>query len=115
MTRQRCAGRRKQRKHMDEAPGASEARYRDLFLNAHDIVYSHDLNGILTSVNQAAERVTGYRPDQMIGKNFLEFIAPEYRQRARRRRIADFVADAPIVYELAGRCEGWAPGRAQGQ
>jgi len=38
----------------------SEERYRDLFENANDIIYTHDLEGNYTSTNKACERVTGY-------------------------------------------------------
>src|SRR5262249_21354527 len=33
---------------------ASEERYRDLFENANDVVYTHDLSGRFTSINKAA-------------------------------------------------------------
>ncbi len=39
---------------------ASEARYRGLFENATDMVYTHDLQGYFTSLNKSAESVTGY-------------------------------------------------------
>ena len=38
----------------------SEGRYRDLFENAKDALYVHDLQGRYTSVNRAAEKLTGY-------------------------------------------------------
>src|SRR5262249_50746187 len=37
-----------------------ETRYRDLFENAHDMVYTTDLAGRITSFNKAAEKLTGY-------------------------------------------------------
>jgi len=39
---------------------ATEARYRELFENANDIVFTLDLAGRLTSLNRAGERVLGY-------------------------------------------------------
>src|ERR1051326_4421900 len=38
----------------------SEERYRDLVENAHDIIYSHDLEGNYTSMNKAGAEITGY-------------------------------------------------------
>jgi PAS domain S-box-containing protein len=44
------------RMRADEELRRSEERYRELFENANDIVYTHDLDGIVTSVNVAGER-----------------------------------------------------------
>ncbi len=43
---------------------ASEERYRELFENANDIVFTVDAEGRLTSINRAGERLTGYRRDE---------------------------------------------------
>jgi PAS domain S-box-containing protein len=43
---------------------ASEERYRELFENANDIVFTVDDEGRLTSINRAGERLTGYRRDE---------------------------------------------------
>ena len=42
----------------------SEERYRELFENANDIVFTVDAEGRLTSINRAGERLTGYRRDE---------------------------------------------------
>jgi len=39
---------------------ASEERFRNLFEYAGDLIFTHDLNGLITSFNQTAERTTGY-------------------------------------------------------
>jgi PAS domain S-box-containing protein len=43
---------------------ASEERYRELFENANDIVFTADAEGRLTSINRAGEKLTGYRRDE---------------------------------------------------
>ena len=49
------------RKTADDELMASQERYRELFENATDLVYTHDLAGSVTSLNKAAEALSGYR------------------------------------------------------
>ncbi len=56
----------------------SEARYRDLFENASDAVYTVDFTTKrFTSFNKAAERIIGYSRDDVVGKNVYSlFMSP---------------------------------------
>ncbi len=56
-------------KAVQERLALSETRYRELFENAIDIVYLHDLDGRLLAVNEAAVRATGYARDELLGMN----------------------------------------------
>ncbi|HYR77999.1 MAG TPA: response regulator, partial [Pyrinomonadaceae bacterium] len=49
-----------ERKRTQEALRRSEERYRELFDNANDIVYTHDLEGHYTSLNKKGQQITGY-------------------------------------------------------
>jgi PAS domain S-box-containing protein len=59
----------------------NEKRYRDLVENSLGLMSTHDMRGVLLSVNRAAAHMLGYRPEEMIGRNFTEFIAPSMRPR----------------------------------
>lgn len=54
--------------------------YRDLFENASDIIYTLDLNGVLTSINKAAERITGYTREEAIGTSIFQWLDAESRE-----------------------------------
>ncbi len=66
------------RRQNEDAVRRSEVQYRELFDNASDIIYTHTLQGLLTSVNNMAIQVTGYRREELIGQHIAQLIAPEY-------------------------------------
>jgi PAS domain S-box-containing protein len=55
----------------------SEERYRKLFENALDGIWTHDLDGNFTSFNKASEKMIGYTPDEIMKMNAKEFLSPE--------------------------------------
>ncbi|RMF08718.1 MAG: PAS domain S-box protein, partial [Candidatus Neomarinimicrobiota bacterium] len=57
---------------------ASEARYRDLVENSHDIIYLHDEFGILIWVNEAIRRILGFSPRRFERSNIRTFIQKPY-------------------------------------
>src|SRR5258708_1050547 len=88
-----------QRKQMEAALGKREENYRDLFENAQDAVYVHDLEGRYTSVNRAAEELGGYMRDEILGKNFADFMAPEYVERIRENLKKKLEGQGLTAYE----------------
>jgi PAS domain S-box-containing protein len=65
-------GRITERIRTEENLKSSMERLRTLFENAPDAYYLNDLKGHFIDGNKAAEEMTGYRKDELIGKSFLQ-------------------------------------------
>jgi PAS domain S-box-containing protein len=73
-----------ERKRAEGARLASELRYLDLFENAQDAILTNDASGRFTSVNRAAERLTGYTREEIVGMTVPQLVSPELADIARQ-------------------------------
>ena len=60
----------------EDALRKSETRYRTLVEMSRDLIWSTDLVGRLTFVNNAAQAIYGYEPGEMLGRRVTKFAAP---------------------------------------
>ena len=60
----------------------SEERYRNIVENSTDIIYKVDNRGYFTYINPVAERITGYRQDELEHKYFVQLIRDDYRKQS---------------------------------
>ncbi len=65
------------RKQAETALVESETRFRALVQNSSDIIRILDPGGLIIYESSSAERILGYPPGSMIGKNPLDLIHPE--------------------------------------
>lgn len=97
-------------KAMQASLRVSEARFEKIIHYSSDITVLLDASGKITMVSSVAESITGYRPDELLGKGIPELIHPEdltsvntiYQQ---------LLADASKVYKAQYRhihkTKGW--------
>lgn len=89
-----------QRKNTEAALQESQKLYRDLVENANDIIYSHDLKGRVTSINEAGLRLTNYTREEALGKSMFDFIAPDYLEKAKEMLARKIAGEEKTVYDL---------------
>ena len=77
--REACRAARGHRE-VDRAFAETTEQYRALFDFHPDGVYSLDLEGRFTRVNEAAERLSGYTADELLSMNFLELIPADHAE-----------------------------------
>ena len=59
----------------------AESRYRNLVETAHDLVWSTDAEGRWIYLNKAVAHIYGYEPEEMLGRFFTDYGAPESEER----------------------------------
>jgi PAS domain S-box-containing protein len=67
-------------KHAEEALRESEEKFRGLAERSFDVILMMDNNGYIKYISPACERMTGFKPEEMIDKNFRDFVTEAYLQ-----------------------------------
>ncbi len=57
----------------------SEQRFRELFNSISDLIFTQDLEGRLTSINPAMNKLFGFKAEDLLGRRVSEFMDPKYR------------------------------------
>lgn len=56
-----------------------EERYRELFDHSPGLIYLHEVDGTMLSVNPSVLRALSISREEIVGRNLSEFLKPEYR------------------------------------
>ena len=80
----------------------AEQRYRQIVEQAHDVIYTLDTRGHITSLNPAFENTTGFKVDDWIGKSIAEIFVPDDIESAfsHFRRALEGKDDRPRQYRI---------------
>ncbi len=80
---------------------ANERQYRELYEKANDAIYTHDLQGNLTSMNEAGLHILGFSHEELVGLNMAVLLPPEDFVRATEMIRQKFSGDLQnSVYEV---------------
>jgi len=69
-----------ERKRAEHELAASEERYRDLFENARDAVYTYDHKGFLVECNERWTQMTGYSRDELMEISIWKLVALDFHE-----------------------------------
>ncbi len=82
----------------------SEARYRELFENAHDAIWLHDLDKNIVAANRACISLTGYEPEELYHLNANSLFPAEslevihsIEQGILEGKAASFIAEIKLI------------------
>jgi len=83
-----------------ESLRASEARYRELFENANDLVFTLDFQGRFTSLNRAVEETTGFSRDELVAADISLLVPPQYVEKVREMMRRKIMKHERTKYEI---------------
>ncbi|MBT4140370.1 MAG: PAS domain S-box protein [Candidatus Latescibacteria bacterium] len=89
-----------------DALSKSERRYRDLFDNAQDIVYTTDIDMQFTSLNKAAQTLLGKTEAELIGTSIYDLMPTEEAKRVKFEEHLIIAGTVRPTVEFALQCKG---------
>jgi two-component system sensor histidine kinase VicK len=78
-----------EQREAETALRSSEERYRQLVESSLGFIWSHDLNGVLLSINSHAAAALGYEPEELVGTPLRDYIDTDHQ--------ADYDAYSEVV------------------
>ena len=80
----------------------SQRQYRDLVETSQSVIWSVDVEGRFTFINQACRKVFGRDPEEMIGRSFHDFV-PEDQYQANQETLAKMLRDGQDTLDYLNR------------
>lgn len=89
-----------ERKRAEEMIRASEERYREIFENASDILFTTSLEGQFTSLNRAGRQLLGYSCEEITQLNIRQLVDPQYWDRVNRTHTRLLQGNSDVANEV---------------
>lgn len=90
-------------KKLESSLKESEAKFRELFENANDPMYTHDLEGRFLSVNKVGLKLLGGPEEEIIGSNVSKWLTLEsynlFRERVKKINTGEPLEE-PVIIEV---------------
>ncbi|MEH1938855.1 MAG: PAS domain S-box protein [Nostoc sp.] len=80
----------------------SESQYRHLVETSQDMIWSVDIDGLITFVNPAVKQIYGYEPEEMIGRALTDFIS--FTQVAKDKVAFERVFQGKTIFQHETTC-----------
>ena len=87
-------------KQVEQLLKESEQKYRSLAETSSDLILTFDLSGKFTYLSPSLTRMTGYRPEEILNRNFWEFLAPEYVESTIENFKRGIIGEQIPLYEI---------------
>lgn len=104
-----CARDISARKKAEIAMITSEERYRELFENATDILFTTGMTGRFTSVNKACEIATGYPREDLLRMNIGDLTAAPFQDLHRQTLARQIGGESGMTFEIELVAKGGTP------
>ncbi|MDX9801503.1 MAG: response regulator [Spirochaetia bacterium] len=109
-----------ERKSAEESRLNSEIRLFNLINNSSDVLILLDKNGRIKFVSNSIERITGFKPEELTGNFYTDFIHPEYLPESVKAFNTLLVSKNPdevfkIEYSAPHKSSGWVTIEAIGR
>lgn len=70
----------RRRRRAEAEMNSSDARYRNIIENASVVMFTTDVNGLVTFANRQVAELTGYEVEELMGKDFSFLLHPSWLQ-----------------------------------
>ncbi len=103
---------------MPDRQDLSASLYKTIVENSRDIITLVDASGLITYQSPAVERLTGYLPADLVGRNVFDFIHPDdvdLALQALSQTVDDIEGNTRIVIRFLHKHQSWCDLEVAGQ